>query len=124
MGFPYDSTSLLNILSSIRFHINDLGLLDVAKIHSSLSVYEEYENSLEEQMLFLRGSELYQQLELMSTTSEENVSGLSDYSDPVLICQIIDMLRYPKDTRLLSTLESVLYNQGGFRVKKNTVKCL
>ena len=60
----------------------------------------------------LRASTTYQQLELASALSEENIFGLSAFNNPGIIGQIMTVLRFPKDGRLLATMESAFYNQS------------
>ena len=121
MQFLFKSNVIQNILTGIGVHINDLGLVDIARLHSRLRLFEEYTNSKLAELLYLRASTMYQQMELASSMSEENISALSDFDNPCMICLIMSVLRFPKDGRLLSTVESVLHNQA-YRDRRGRIR--
>jgi len=121
MEFPYESNIIQNIQTYIGVHINDLGLADVARLHSRLVSYPDYRNSKLENIIYLRAAAMYQQMELTSAMSEENITGLSDFDNPTIIGMIMSVLRFPRDKKLLSTMESVFYNQA-YLDRKNRVR--
>jgi len=112
LGLKLDSNVLRNIVTSIGIHINDLGLLDLCQLNARLSDYPQYENSHLEKIIYLRAVEVFKQMELKSSMEQEQISDLSDIDNPVIIGMIIQLLRFPNHTRLLSTAESVFYNQA------------
>ena len=108
-------------------HINDIGLVDAARINELFALFADYPDSELEQLLYRRATQLARQLELKTALLEENISGLSDLTNPVLIGMVIKLLRYPKDRRFLATGEAVLFNQAQAEQqsqKRNDRECL
>merc|ERR1712130_111570 len=127
MGFGRDSNVMKNIERAIMTHINDIGLVDAARINELFALFPDYPDSELEQLLYRRATQLARQLELKTALLEENISGLSDLTNPVLIGMVIKLLRFPKDRRFLATGEAVLFNQAQAEQqsqKRNDRECL
>ena len=108
-------------------HINDIGLVDAARMNELFALFPSYPDSDLEQLLYRRALQLSRQLELKTALLEENISELSDLANPVLIGMVIKLLRFPKDRRFLATCEAVLFNQAQTEQqnrKRNDRECL
>ncbi len=110
MGFSDSSNAVKQIKTSIEYNINELGLIDCALLHDTLSTkYSSmYSSSSTEAMLKARGKVLYSQMEIQNYHAQDNF----ELDDVRMVCLLMKLLDYPKNTSLLSTLERAVYNSA------------
>ncbi|CAG5095257.1 Oidioi.mRNA.OKI2018_I69.XSR.g14105.t1.cds [Oikopleura dioica] len=110
MEFDSSSNCIKQITTSIEYNINELGLIDCALLHDTLNkkYSSMYSNSSTEALLKARGKVLFSQMEIQNYHGQDNF----DLDDVRIVCLLMELLDYPAQTSLLSTLEGALYNSA------------
>jgi len=108
MSFSDSSNAVKQIKTSIEYNINELGLIDCALLHDTLvTKYSSmYSSSSTEALLKARGKVLYSQMEIQNYHGQDNF----ELDDVRMVCLLMELLDYPENTSLLSTLERAIYN--------------